>query len=456
MKKNTLGIFSLMAINIIAVDNLRSLPFSAEYGFSLIFYYLLAAVCFFLPVGFVAAELASGWPRRGGIYVWVREAFGKRMGFFLIYLQWIYNVVWYPTILSFVAATLSFFFNPELATNRWYLFSTILILYWGMTLINWFGMKLSSYVSHIGAIIGTVLPMIFIALLGLVWWLQGNPIEIAPKFLPDLSSVKHLTFLLAILFGLIGLEMSASHADEVKDPHSAFPKAIFYSAIIILISLIGASLAIAISVPTKELNIITGLVQAYRLFLAKFGLGFLAPVIEGLIVLGGLSSVAAWIIGPSKGLYVSSVDGIAPKFFSKHNKHNVPTGILLLQGIIFTLLSSLFIFLPSVSTSYWALSAITAQLALIVYLGLFAAGIYLRYKEPDMPRAYKIPFGNLGMWVVGGLGFLSCLFGIALGFIPPSQIDVGSILTYEAIIIGGMLIFCIPPFFLYRSSSCRK
>lgn len=452
MKQKTLGVCSLMAINIIAVDNLRSLPFSAEYGFSLIFYYLIAALCFFLPIGFVSAELATGWPKRGGIYVWVREAFGKRVGFFIIYLQWIYNVVWYPTILSFVAATLSFFINPSLASNPWYLFLTVLILYWTMTLLNWFGMQLSSFISHIGALIGTVLPMFFIAVLGLIWWIQGNPIEMTPKFLPDLSSLNNLTFLLAILFGLIGLEMSASHADEVKNPHQAFPKAIFYSALIIIVSLIGASLAIAAAVPASELNIITGLVQAYRLFLTKFNLGFIAPWIEALIIIGGLASVAAWIIGPSKGLYASSVDGTSPKFFSKHNKYNVPTGLLLLQGGIFTLLSSLFILMPTVSASYWALSAITGELALIVYLGLFAAGIYLRYKRPNIDRPYKIPFGNVGMWIVSGLGFISCLFGIVLGFIPPSQIQVGSTLTYEAIIIGGMLIFCLPPFFLYQKS----
>lgn len=453
MKKKSLGVLSLMAINIIAVDNLRSLPFAAEYGFSLIFYYLLAAVIFFLPVGFVAAELATAWPKRGGIYIWVREAFGKKCAFFLIYLQWIYNVVWYPTILSFIAATLSFFINPDLATNKWYLFSVIVILFWAMTLANWFGMRISTVVSHIGAFIGTIIPMLFISALGFIWWWQGNPIVIAPSFIPKLTSLKHLTFLLAILFGLIGLEMSASHADEVIEPKKQFPKSIFFSALIIILSLIGASLAIAISVPTSELSIITGLVEAYRLFLTKFGLAYLSPLVEGLIIVGGLASVAAWIIGPSKGLVVSANDGHAPEMFCRLNKHGVPTNILLLQGIIFTLLSTLFIFMPSINSSYWALSAITAQLALIVYLGLFSAGIYLRYKAPDVHRAYKIPFGNIGMWIVAGVGIVASLFGIALGFIPPDEIPVGSLINYEAIIIAGMLIFCLPPFFLYKSSN---
>ena len=96
--KKTLGAFGLAMINVIAVDSLRSLPFSAEYGFSLVFFYILAAITFFFPTALVAAELATGWPNKGGIYVWVREAFGERWGFLVIWLQWIYNVVWYPTI----------------------------------------------------------------------------------------------------------------------------------------------------------------------------------------------------------------------------------------------------------------------------------------------------------------------------------------------------------------------
>src|SRR6478672_5976935 len=102
--KKVLSVFSLVMINIIAVDSLRTLPISAKLGMSLIFYYVIAALIFFIPVALVAAELATAFPNTGGIYVWVREAFGKRVGFITIWLQWIYNVVWYPTILAFIAA----------------------------------------------------------------------------------------------------------------------------------------------------------------------------------------------------------------------------------------------------------------------------------------------------------------------------------------------------------------
>src|SRR3990167_6871553 len=92
--KKTLGLFQLVMINVIAVDSIRTLTFSAVYGFSLVFFYLLAALFFFLPTAFVSAELGTGWPNRGGIYIWVREAFGKRLSLIVIWLNWIYNIIW--------------------------------------------------------------------------------------------------------------------------------------------------------------------------------------------------------------------------------------------------------------------------------------------------------------------------------------------------------------------------
>src|SRR5690242_8046126 len=93
-----LSVFALVMINVIAVDSLRNLTMGAEYGLALVFFYSLAALLFFIPTVLVTAELATGWPITGGSYVWVREAFGSRLGFLAIWLQWIYNVVWYPTI----------------------------------------------------------------------------------------------------------------------------------------------------------------------------------------------------------------------------------------------------------------------------------------------------------------------------------------------------------------------
>lgn len=451
-KFKTLRIFDLVMINVIAVDSLRSLPFSAEYGFSLVFFYFLALLTFFIPTALISAELATGWPNKGGVYVWVREAFGELAGFIVIWLQWVYNVVWYPTILSFIAGTLAYLINPALADSKTYMLLVILGIFWGATLINFQGMRVSSIVSTLGALVGTLIPMIFIITLGTIWLCLDNPVQIdftKANFLPDLSSTNNLSFLTAVLFGLVGMEMSAVHADEVKNPGKAYPKAILYSTIIIFISLVLSSLAIAIVVPKRELNVVTGLVQAFTIFFTAFHMKWMAPIIALLIIIGGIASVATWIIGPTKGLLVAAQDGSVPPLFGRVNKKNVPVTILIFQACIFTVLCTIFLLMPTVSSSYWVLTAMTAQLAMLVYIALFAAAIWLRFKKPQVKRDYKIPFGKLGIILVCVLGILSSLTAILLGFFPPSQISVGNIWTYELILVFGILVLTAPPILIY-------
>ena len=66
-----------------------------------------------IPSALAAAELSTGWPETGGIYVWVKEAFGKGPAFLAAWLLWIYNIVWYPTILSLLASTFFYMFSPS-------------------------------------------------------------------------------------------------------------------------------------------------------------------------------------------------------------------------------------------------------------------------------------------------------------------------------------------------------
>ena len=297
--KKTLTVFGLVMINVIAIDSLRTLPMSAEYGLSLVFYYLLAAILFFVPVALVSAELATGWPETGGIYVWVREAFGEQCGFLTIWLQWFYNICWYPTIMSFIGATIAYCIDPSLVNNKSYMMAVVFILFWGATLINFFGMRASHLMNTISAIVGTLLPMLFIIILGLIWVFQGKPLNIQfnwHSFFPDISNIDNMVLLTAVLYGLVGIEMSASHAGDVENPQRNYPKAIFWSGILILASLIGASFAIALVIPQKELNIVAGLLQAFEVFFKAFHMTWAMPLLALAIVIGSIGGVGAWIL----------------------------------------------------------------------------------------------------------------------------------------------------------------
>src|SRR3990167_5293209 len=268
--KKSLGLFHLVMINVIAVDSIRTLTFSAVYGFSLVFFYLLMALMFFIPTALVSAELGTGWPNRGGIYIWVREAFGKKWSLIIIWLNWIYNVFWYPTIMALIAGTIAYLFNPDLATNKLYMCFSILVLYWFATLLNCFGMKTSSLLSTFGAIIGTMFPMLFIAFLGCIWFSQGKPMQIEfslAEFIPKQNQTSNLAFLTSVLFGLLGLEMAATHAQEMHNPKKDYPRSLWVSVFFILFTIIFGSLSIALVVPNSELTLATGMMQAFNAFL---------------------------------------------------------------------------------------------------------------------------------------------------------------------------------------------
>ncbi|OGT41689.1 MAG: transporter [Gammaproteobacteria bacterium RIFCSPHIGHO2_12_FULL_37_34] len=448
-----LGVFSLVMINVIAIDNLRSLTAGAEYGLALVFFYALAILLFFLPSVLITAELATAWPTTGGAYIWVREAFGPRFGFLAIWLQWIYNVVWYPTIFSFVAGILAYSIYPPLVDNKLFMFSVTLGTFWGITLLNCLGLKISNIISIVGAIVGTMFPMILIGSLGMLWLYLDRPSQISfsiSNLIPNFSNLNNLAFLTNVLFGLMGIEMSAVHAGDVRNPTKDYPRALIYSSIIILATLILACLAIAIVIPNKQLNLVSGLIDAFGVFFNAFGMSWFIPVIAALIIIGSLSGATAWIIGPARGLLVASNDNQLPRLLNYTNQKSMPIGILMIQGVIVSILCTLFLIIPSVSGSYWILSNLTAQLALLFYILLFAAAIRLRYKKAHTKRIFKIPGKNYGIWLVGGMGIIACIVAIVLGFLPPSQIAVGSIVGYEMILLSGIIIFCLPPFILTR------
>ena len=452
-KSKKISVFTLVMINVIAIDSLRSIAINAQYGSSLIFYYIIAALFFFIPSALVAAELASTWPERGGIYVWIKEAFGVRAGFLVVWLQWIYNICWYPTILSFLAATLAYVIAPNLIDNKYYTLGIILFSYWLTTYINCRGIKSSGLLSIISALVGTILPMLFIISLGIIWWYGDNPTQINfthTHLIPDFKHRDTLILFSSILYGLVGIEMSAYHAQDVKNPARDYPKALLYSTVLILITSIGSALAVSSVVPKAILrkSLVDALFEAFIYFFAKFHILWMKPIIATLIIIGIIGGVGAWIIGPSKGMLVTTEDIKLPKFLTRINKNGAPTGVLLLQGLIFTVISCVYLLMPTVNSAFFFLSNLTAQLSLVGYIFMFLAALKLRKLYPNKPRAYKIPGGKLGITIVTLAGSTISFLAIMLTFLPPQEIVVGSLVKYFAMLIGGFIILLLPPLLL--------
>ncbi|MBN1431509.1 MAG: amino acid permease [Methanomicrobiaceae archaeon] len=446
IKKTYLGIFALAMINVAAVLSIRNFPSMAIYGWSCIGWYVIGTVLFLIPISLAGAELATGWPQGGGVYAWVKQAFGEKDGFIALFCEWSNNLVWFPTVLSFIAATLAFALTPELTSSPFYMFSVMMIAFWGTTAVAYFGENASTKLSNFGAILGSIIPAVMITLLG-VWWLATGQQLVIPDFsigqlVPEIS-LDTLPFFATVVLLFAGMEMAGFHALEVRNPQTDFPKAIGISAVIIFFCTVAATLAIAFVIPANQLSLASGVMQAIQYFFDSAGLSGLVGPMAILITIGGVVNLAAWLIGPAKGLGVIAEEGNMPPMFDKTNKYGAPVAVLLTQALIGSAISLLYVFLPSVNQAYWILSAMTVELLCIVYFLVFAALIKLRYSQPDTPRPFKIPGGMVGIWIVGGMGAVGVVFSFIVGLMPPAYYD--NTIGYVAAVLFGTFVLAVPP-----------
>lgn len=451
-KRRFLNVYLLALLNLAVMSSLRNLPIVAEYGYGSLFLYCLVAFFFLFPAALISAELATGWIKTGGIYIWVKEAFGPRWGFFAVWMQWIHNVTWFPAILSFSAATFAYIVNPALVESKLYMISFILIGFWGTTFYNCLGLKLSTWFSAIGVIAGTILPGILIILLGVFWVVGGNPVQIEfswDHLVPDMSNLQNVVFLTGLFLAFGGLEVSAVHAREVQDPQKNYPRAILMAALLCFVVYVLGALAIAYVIPQQQISLVAGVMDAFRIFFAKNGVEYLLIPTALMIIYGAIGELNAWIIGPVRALHATTWHGDLPPVFQKVNRHGMPMNLLFFQGIIVTLASFVFLFMPSASASFWILSAMSIQLYLIMYVLMFLSALKLRYSHPDVERPYRIPYKMHGIWFVASLGTLSSLFAFCVGFVPPSQFATGSLFFYESFLILGNILMCLIPVLIY-------
>lgn len=443
-----MGVFALTMINISTILSIRNWPLTAEYGLASITYLLVATLIYFVPIALVSAELATGWPQKGGVFVWISEAFGKRIGFVAAFLLWFSNVVWYPAILSFVAVTIAYAFNPEWAENPYYQFWTVLAVFWAVLIFNLRGVRFSSLLSTWGVLLGTLLPGALLIFFGITWYASGNPSQIPLTWeacIPRIGGADELVFIAGVLLGFAGMEMTAVHAQDVEHPTRNYPRAILYSSIVIVgLTLVG-TLSVAIIIPPTEIGLVTACLESLKMYLTHYNLGWTLPFISILVAFGSIGGISSWLAGPCRSLHKACEELSMHPILTKETR-GMPLGILLIQGAVVTAISVVFLVMPSVSSSFWLLTCLSAQMYLVVYFLLFMAGIALRFKQPNVHRTYRVPGGQFGMLLAGILGIVNTAFCCYIGFLPPAQLDVGNRTSYIAFLVIGMAVSILAPY----------
>ena len=452
-----LSVMTLAIMNVTAVVSLRGLATEAIYGIQSAFYYLFAAIVFLIPTAMVAAELAAMFSgKQGGVFRWVGEAFGARFGFLAIWLQWIQSTIWYPTVLTFGAVSIAFIgFNPEadaaLASNRLFTLVVVLVIYWAATFISLKGISWVGKVSKWGGIIGTIIPAALLIILAVIYLASGgvNNLNMKESFFPDLTNFDNLVLASSIFLFYAGMEMMGIHVMEVDNPKRNYPRAIIIGSLVTVLIFILGTFSLGVIVPAKEISLTQTLLIGFDNYFKYLHISWMGPIIAIALVFGVLAGVLTWVAGPSKGIFTVGRAGYLPPFFQKTNSNGVQRNILLVQGGLVTLLSLLFVVMPSVQSFYQILSQLTILLYLIMYMLMFAAAIALRYKMKDAERPFRLGKGNALMWIMGAVGFGGSLLAFVLSFIPPSQIATGSSRVWYSVLIIGCIVMVVIPYIIY-------
>lgn len=442
---NLLGIRDIVIMNVIAILSLRQIPNVAPYGASAMLLWLLAAGCLFFPLAMVCGELSTGWPKDGGIFVWVKEAWGKRVGWIVVVCYLFSCVLFFPLMLQFAFAALGYIISPELAENPTFIGVSSIVIFWLLTFLNIKGMQWTKIFNSVSAWLGVFIPAGILLLVAGAWVVAGFPMatdyQTAANWIPDFSKWDTIVFLSSMMFAFAGFEVAPMVAGRTQNPQRDFPRAMALSAIVIVGIYMVGTVAVNTLIPAGNTDIVAGIMQAMQAGADKLGAPWLLPLMAACLFFGAIGQVNSWLVGPIYMLQEASREDkiLGDKISRLHPTYGTPAFALMVQAVIVSVLCLSTFISPSVAAAYWMLTALTTICYFIPYLIMFPSYLRLRKTQPDVPRSFKIP-GKVLPIVLPLLGWFSILFAVVLVFIPPAELDMGGYGFYLAKLFGGAVL----------------
>ena len=249
-------------------------------------------------------------------------------GFSAVWLQWIQNVVWYPVVLGFTAATLGYLFcQPGLADNHVFNFAVVLVVYWIATFIALFGEKSYGSWSQWLSVLGTIIPGVSSHAAGRRLAVARQPArddhrgnhwrtqrlaagqQVHP-WLPNITGLGAIAFLAGTVLLFAGVEVQGVRANLMQSPSREFPEATtsrcrdhlpFFT---FWLPRGGDHHSDQAAWDLRRASC-----RLHQASLDLFHVGWLVPVAAAFLGVGALGQIITWVGGPSRALLQTAENG---------------------------------------------------------------------------------------------------------------------------------------------------
>ncbi|MBR2741672.1 APC family permease [Candidatus Saccharibacteria bacterium] len=436
---------------------------TAAIGNSMYVWWAIMLIGFFVPYALISAELGTQYPSEGGMYTWIKKAFGKKWASRVAWFYWVNYPLWIASLADLITTLIMQMFGIEM--EIWMVLAIQVAYIALVTILGMLRISQSDWVSNIGAII-KILILSAIGFLGFyVLFTKGtaNPVESWHDFVPLASADggidwTGLSFVSLIIFNMLGFEVVGTFYDDMDQPKKQIPKAIILGGILIAIFYILPSFGMGVGTSFEEIQTNTGLLDSYNVLMLNAGfteaaIQAVTIVVGGLFILTLVSNVSSWNFGVYSVIACAAEDGMFPKSWKKRNKDGVPYMVGIWTGIIAGILAVAGIILAYCfpewedgANMFWAFFDLSLVCLLLSYIPMFAAFIKLHKNGPQVKSGYWLKIGPVMRWLMGIVPLF--LLGISLLFtwIPEFSLeaiaDNATLLVSSAvcIIIGEVMI----------------
>jgi amino acid transporter len=426
--KKALGLRDLVLLNIATIIGLSSLTQAAQFGWSSLVLWILAAVFFLIPSSYMVIDLNARVKELGGFYLWVKTAFGEWHGFLAAWCYWLSAIVWLPTVLFTMALSALYVFSDQwlfLKDDFWFASMFSIALLWLTVILNVYGLKFGKWLQNIGAISVWILFVLLAVASCYQLVTNGSSQEILPgKFIPDFTDFGVLPFFAAITFSFGGLELSSVMSSEIKNPKRNMTRAVLISAILVLVLYTIGTFSLLIAIPEGKVGIIDGIAQNFYILTEELGWTFLGPLGALLVTLSTLGLFAAWMNGNARLPFAIGIDNYLPPILGKvHPKFGTPYVALIVQGILVSILLCVAVSGTEIQQAYSLLYDMSVLLYFIPFLYMFSAFLWHNYKRTGGKSTIAF-FGKykIMVWIFGFMALSVILLSIILAVIPSNVV----------------------------------